>query len=135
MYATDSTPMKSITDLYQHYLAITNDPQAAATLVLAHVTSQERPENLSVKQAAAHLGVSIEKIYALCRSGELRHSKIGRTIRIQAHDLQDLFRCSRSAAGACLVPDAGHLICHSERRNSPASGFPQRCRQGFEFWC
>lgn len=79
----------NITDLYQHYLGVAGEPQAAATLVLAHVTSQVQVENFSVRQAADRLGVSIEKIYALCRSGELRHSKIGRTIRIQAHDLQD----------------------------------------------
>lgn len=30
--------MKSITELYQHYLAVTKESQAAATLVLAQVT-------------------------------------------------------------------------------------------------
>lgn len=78
----------NITDLYQHYLAITKEPQAAATLVLAHVTSQARIENFTVRQAAKQLGVSVAKVYILCESGQLRHRRVGRSIRIQPQDLQ-----------------------------------------------
>jgi len=77
-----------LANLYTRYLKSAGDPKAAATLVLAHLASQAPTDNLSVKQAAKQLGVSAKTVYALCDSGQLRHSRLGRVIRIQPHDLQ-----------------------------------------------
>jgi excisionase family DNA binding protein len=80
----------NIEETYQRYLKLTNDPGAAATLVLATVMA-DRPvhEMLTPKQAATAVGVSVDLIYDLCRDGKLRHQKIGRAIRIHAADLEN----------------------------------------------
>lgn len=99
--------MKSIHDLYHEYHKLTDNPQAAATLVLAHVTVGQLPENLSAKQAAERLGVSLEKVYSMCRSGQLRCRKIGRTIRIQSRDLQDFMDAAEHAPEITSFPLLG----------------------------
>lgn len=45
---------------------------------------------LTVQQAALLLQVSKDAIYDLCKSGELRHQKIGSAIRIKRSDLEQL---------------------------------------------
>lgn len=72
---------------YRRYLEETNCPEAAATLVLAEVIDTRQPEWLSVKQAAKRLGVSAGKIYQLCDNGQLRHTKVGKLIKIAPEDL------------------------------------------------
>jgi excisionase family DNA binding protein len=79
-----------IEDRYRHFLKLTGEPSAAATLVLAETTAESKPENaLTPKQAAGKLGVSVDLIYELCQSGKLRSQKIGRAVRIRPRDLDD----------------------------------------------
>jgi excisionase family DNA binding protein len=69
---------------YQRFLKLTGSPEAAATLVLASTQSQPAtgPQPMSVKVAAERLGVSKETVYALCQSGELPCTRIGRRVTI-----------------------------------------------------
>jgi excisionase family DNA binding protein len=76
--------------IYKDFLKLTNDPGAAATLVLAHVLSTKEPEFLDIKQAAARLGISRTKMYELCAAGQVRHKKVGRQIRIEPDDLKQI---------------------------------------------
>ena len=87
--------MEAITKLYDQYLKVTGDAGAAATLVLAHVTSAPKTENLTVKQAAAQLGICERSVYQLCMDGRLRHQKIGRRTLIQATDLAEFMADSQ----------------------------------------
>lgn len=48
------------------------------------------PAYLSPKQAADYLAVSPTSIYALVKSGELRHVRVGKAIRIRPQDLDNL---------------------------------------------
>jgi excisionase family DNA binding protein len=76
--------------LYRKYLAITDDPGAAATLVLAEVTAGDSTnEWLTPTQAAARLNVSRFTIYEMCQQRKLRHKRVGRTIRIRQSDLAE----------------------------------------------
>jgi excisionase family DNA binding protein len=79
-----------IEPIYQRFLQMTGDPGAAATLVLAEVLSSKEPEWLDVKQAAARLGISPNKMYQLCSEGGVRHKKVGRQIRITPDDLANV---------------------------------------------
>lgn len=99
--------MEAITKLYKQYLEVTGDADAAATLVLAHVTGRQQTENLSVKEAAKQMGVSTATIYALCDSGQLRHRKIGRAIRIQPQDLRDYMDTTQHEAAPTSFPLLG----------------------------
>jgi excisionase family DNA binding protein len=61
------------------------------------------PAYLSPKQAAEYLNVSATSIYARCASGELRHVRVGKAIRIRPTDLDNLgteyvFKCLSPAA-------------------------------------
>ena len=73
--------------IYNRFLELTDDPGAAATLVLAEVLSSREPEFLDIKQAAARLGIGTKKMYQLCSAGAVRHTKVGRRIRIATDDL------------------------------------------------
>lgn len=62
------------------------------------------PAYLTPKQAADYLNVSATTIYALCKSGELKHVRAGRAIRIRPQDLDNLgavqeFQCLKLRAG------------------------------------
>lgn len=87
--------------LYERFLEMTNDPGAAATLVLAEILSSKEPEWLDVKQAAARLKIGSTKMYELIAAGAVRHKKIGRQIRIAPADL-DQVETSRSDRVASL---------------------------------
>lgn len=84
-------PNASIDDRYDYWFHRTNDPQAAATLVMAEVTAGDpaTPASgpLSVKAAAKRLGVSKEIVYKLCADNELPHNRIGRRITITPQQL------------------------------------------------
>ena len=88
-----------IQKLYRQFLDVTGDPGAAALLTLAQVIEQ-KPQRvaLTVKEAAASLGVSKNTIYRLCEEGLLRHQKLGRTVRIQPDDLQTI-KMQKSSGG------------------------------------
>jgi len=94
--------ISSTLDLFQRFKAeVGGDASIAGMLTLAHTMLQTRnePENLSVKQAAKELGISSAKVYQLCESGQLRHRKIGRAIRIQQGDLQAFMDSGNSEGG------------------------------------
>jgi excisionase family DNA binding protein len=42
---------------------------------------------LSVREVAAHLGISRATVYRLCDDGRLPHARIGQVIRIRVCDL------------------------------------------------
>lgn len=70
------------------------------------------PELLTVEQAREILKVSTSEVYALCRSGQLPHFRIGGgrgTIRICREELREFLR-----------------RCHSPAANRPAAPQPER---------
>ncbi|HEX4144729.1 MAG TPA: helix-turn-helix domain-containing protein [Pirellulales bacterium] len=75
--------------LFRRFKAETGDVQAAAMLTLAHALLGEKQSSapLTVKAAAERLGVSPDVVYSLCNSGQLKHRRVGRSIRIEASDL------------------------------------------------
>jgi len=81
-----------IEKLFAHYLTVTDDAQAAATLVLAEVMASSQGSTgdyLSLAGAAKMLGVSPDTVGRLCNSGKLKHKRIGRLIRINRPDLDE----------------------------------------------
>jgi excisionase family DNA binding protein len=93
----------AVSDLYNEYLQETGgNKAAAASLTLADVllcqgglTPPERapmPDaTLTVAEAAKRLKVAPNTVYDLVAQSELRHHRIGRTIRILAADI-DLYQ-------------------------------------------
>ena len=81
---------------YNHFLALTGEPNAAAALTqCVYLQGEQSATNapLSVADAARALGVSSRTVYDLCESGKLRHSRIGRgrgTIRITREAIAEL---------------------------------------------
>lgn len=55
---------------------------------------------LSIKDAAAYLGVDYKTVYRLVRSGDLPAGKIGGVYRIRHEDLERFFERQKQAAGA-----------------------------------
>lgn len=99
---------------YNHWLGVTDNVVAAAVLVLAEVNAavadtgsgQAKVEPrigstedglLSAKQAADILNVHYRTIYELCGNGSLKHTRIGRKIRIRR---EDLARIAQPTVGA-----------------------------------
>jgi excisionase family DNA binding protein len=75
---------------YHHYLTLTGDIQAAATLTLAVATAKvETPSGdyLTVRQAAARYKLGLRTVYRLVERG-LPVTRVGKAIRIQASDLE-----------------------------------------------
>lgn len=56
----------------------------------AQVRELVTDEPLTVNEAAARLGLSIDAVYDLCKSGRLQHERMGRAIRIRPEWLQNL---------------------------------------------
>lgn len=56
------------------------------------MSSSTPQQAFSVTQAAALLGFSMEHLRRLVAAGELRHARIGRTIRISRADLEEFYR-------------------------------------------
>jgi len=83
-----------IEDLFHRYLQVTDDPVAAATLVLAHVTEAKPVAEgaISVRDASRVLGVSEDTVGRLCRDGLLKHKRVGRSIRISRPDLDEYMK-------------------------------------------
>lgn len=78
--------MREAQRIFDQFKAQTGDVSAAAMLTLA-AALLPASEPLTVKQAAERRGVSVDAIYDLCNSGQLRHRRIGKAIRIEAADL------------------------------------------------
>lgn len=80
--------MSSVLDKFAEYRAKVATDEAAAVLVLAEVLSGEKQEQpLTVKEAAALAGVTPETVYEWCRTGQIKHHRMGRGIRIYQTDL------------------------------------------------
>lgn len=62
--------------------------EARAALANANAALPDCAKTLTVVEAAAILGVSKEKVYALCANGELRSTKVGRRVTIQRSELE-----------------------------------------------
>ena len=87
--------------LYNDYLEKTSDKAAAASLTLADVMQSsldargepavlpaaETP--LTIKDAAASLGVAAGKVYDLTALGQLRHFRVGKSIRFLPADVEE----------------------------------------------
>ena len=86
--------------IYRQYLDRVNDindPAAAAALTLADTirerfldppaTTPQPEAALTVAEAAGRLKVAANTIFALVERGELKHHRIGRTIRILPADI------------------------------------------------
>lgn len=86
-----------IEDNYQRFYSMTGDPTAAALLTLAEAIGAEKPDMLTVGDAAKALGLSLSKTYELVREGRLRHNRIGRAIRISPADLATFQRDATKA--------------------------------------
>lgn len=83
--------------LYTRYLALTSNPQAAASLVLAEAMAGSqlppepirRPETrITVAEASERFGVPKRTLQTACRNGKLQHSRTGRVIRLKPRDLE-----------------------------------------------
>ncbi len=83
-----------IEELFQRYMAVTDNPQAAATLVLAHVTAGKN-RLLTVKEAANELGVHPNKVYDMAKKGEIRCQRVGRQIRFEPEALTEIVKDDR----------------------------------------
>lgn len=84
-------PDPQIARLYDSWLEKTGDANAAAVLTAAQLQSHSPAPTaaLSVKQAAAELGVSKETIYKLCDERVIPHGRIGRRITITPAQLAE----------------------------------------------
>jgi excisionase family DNA binding protein len=79
----------AITTLFDRYLNHTRDPQAAATLVLAHVSSGAKDDVLTTDQAAERLGVTRATVQAMVARGDLQSMRAGRRIKIRSSWIDD----------------------------------------------
>lgn len=82
----------NVESTYSHYLSLTGDVNAAATLTLAAATAGVKPETpsgdyLTVRQAAARYKLGLRTVYRLVEQG-LPVTRIGKTIRIRPSDLE-----------------------------------------------
>jgi excisionase family DNA binding protein len=72
--------------------ALKNPTLEEVRLFLTEAIASSKSDYLTVKEAAGHLGIALRTVYALCRSGELRHQRYGKgrgTIRITREALDD----------------------------------------------
>jgi excisionase family DNA binding protein len=65
--------------------------------LLARLDAVEPDGPLTIKQAAARLAVSVDKVYDLCKSQRLKHKRIGRSIRVHSADLDSFMADSTRA--------------------------------------
>lgn len=66
------------------------DAIAILSSLLATISAGDEPEYLTVDQVAARLQVSRDSIYDLINTGSLKHTKVGRLIRIRPADLDHI---------------------------------------------
>jgi hypothetical protein len=86
----------SIEQSYAHYLELTGDPAAAATLVLAASQREPLPTITTPPQVAKQLGADPATVINWIRSGQLKASNLASGSRprfvIQAADLDAFLR-------------------------------------------
>jgi excisionase family DNA binding protein len=78
-----------IITLFDRYRNHAHDPQAAATLVLAHVMAGEIEDVLTTDQAAERLGVTRATVQAMVARGDLKSMRAGRRIKIRSSWIDD----------------------------------------------
>lgn len=62
---------------------------------------------LTRREVASMIGLSVETVETLCKSGQLKQVKIGRSVRVHIDDLQQFTRTgtrNKTASGAPLHP-------------------------------
>jgi excisionase family DNA binding protein len=72
--------------------------EALAACLQAFSGSEPERTTHTVEEAAGILGVSKDKVYDLCSDGKLRHTRIGRVIRINQDDLDEFQRDTKRTA-------------------------------------
>lgn len=87
-----------IKTLFEQYLLVAQNREAAAVLTLADVLSKPTPEpiiiepsddgSLTVKEAASRLNLSSKKVYQMCLAGQLACFRAGRAIRIRLEEIE-----------------------------------------------
>jgi excisionase family DNA binding protein len=79
-------------------------------------------KQLTVNDAAEHLGVSTQLVYALCAAGKIVHERYGLgrgTIRISEEALEEYRQRARVEQGAPTPAPLKHLRPPSPRRRGP----------------
>jgi excisionase family DNA binding protein len=76
----------------------------------------ERIQWLSTQQASERLGVTLRTLYRLIDTGQLPAYKIGRVIRLQAHEVDEFISGARIAPGSLehLYPDSSSETSDAE---------------------
>jgi excisionase family DNA binding protein len=62
---------------------------AAQSSVIAPLAKPDGPRVLDAQGAARYLSLGLDTLYRLVRSGELPHSRIGKSIRFRPEDLDE----------------------------------------------
>ena len=78
-----------IEERFNHYLRVTGEATASAILTAVEVLAgKQQTDPLTPAAAATILGVKVGKVYELCKSGKLRHQRIGRAVRLRHDDVK-----------------------------------------------
>jgi excisionase family DNA binding protein len=90
--AADRAAKDGFIDLYERHkkTRFCSPRDAVAILNSMLAVLRPEPEYLTVEQAATQLQVSRDSIYDLINQGLLKHTKVGRIIRIQPADLDHI---------------------------------------------
>ena len=87
-----------VESLFKRFHVLTGNSIAASNLVLAYIQTNQQdaaPEVLDTSQAAERLGVSREQVQYLCRTGRLRHARVGRLVKIKPEDISEYLTPTR----------------------------------------
>ena len=113
----------TITDLFNQFHTLTGSPEAAATLVLAHVQVGERPsmksshrDVLTPPQLGKELGVDSATVIEWIRTGQLKASNVGKGLQ------RPRYRIVRTDVDAFLASCAPQTKVRTERRTKRAPG-------------
>ena len=67
---------------------------------MSAVTTEQRIQWMSTKEAAEHLGVTLRSLYRFIDEGALAAYKFGRVIRLKADDVDSFIEACRIAPGS-----------------------------------
>ena len=67
---------------------------------MSAVTTEQRIQWMSTKEAAEHLGVTLRSLYRFIDEGSLAAYKFGRVIRLKADDVDAFIEACRIAPGS-----------------------------------
>ena len=87
---------------------------------MAQADPPERIQWLSSQQASERLGVTLRTLYRLIDGGQLPAYKIGRVIRLQAHEVDAFITGARIEPGSLehLYPDSSSETSDAESRGT-----------------